>query len=619
MKSERNDLLAKRYYKELPPTETINKIKNKLNSLGFEIEEHELDSGVGTFSYGLFLLLNGYMVSFSNGKGNTKEYSRASAYAEMLERLQTNPDQILKNFYQFVDKFPYKGKMDYAIYPDDKNINSLEEYIENNSIVTRMKDYPDFDENYNIFDKFVKSQYEFYGYIPLQKYTNSDENETRYINESYFRYVNGSTGLCAGNSKYEALTQGISEILERRIKWEAFRDKLTYPVIPEENLKPYEYAYSRIKSINESGRYTLEVRDLSHEGKFPVVAVVIYDRVKRGRLVNVGSFPIFEIALNRALNELFQGQNINNLESMKTYINYNLIPLKEYYGDKDLHEWTRSLKDNSGLFPEEFFSSDYDFELSDWATKHNSSNYTNEELFKRLCKIIENDFDTKVWYKEYSFLGFRSYSVICPGMFEETYYSRGKEFYRLLEATSSFTIDKELNKILYGSSFVNIHQLKKHMDEKYKDDKKSKLLLNYVLGIPTINENASLGLLKGCISILDGDYKKASKYFFNHLPKYYKDQVDSMDYMHILINYLSLKSEKKFDTDEKIKYSLYKIYKKDYVDDVIHLCSNPDKLISIMFVKNNHPLSLMNWGLYFAQADAFYRIYNEKENGNIKI
>lgn len=184
-------------------------------------------------------------------------------------------------------------------------------------------------------------------------------------------------------------------------------------------------------------------------------------------------------------------------------------------------------------------------------------------------------------------------------------------------------MDKKLNKILYSSSFINLNQLKEHLDENYNEEIDSKLLLNYALGIPSISENMTIGLLKSCISIIDGDYKKASRFIFENFPKYDDcepyEKFARLDYMNILMNYLGLKGNLKFNSDEKIKESLYKMYNKEYVDDVINLCSTPSKLINVMFVQREHPLSLMDWGLYFAQADAFNRIYREKEKGNIEI
>lgn len=620
MKSERNDLLAKRYYKEVSPSETIKKVKDKLTSLGFEIHEEELDSGIDTYSYALHLMLNGYRVSFSNGKGNTKEYSRASAYAEMLERLQTNPDQILKNFYQYVDKFAYKGKIKYGLYQDDKNIESIEEYINDNEFIEGMKKYKDFEDNYSLFLDFIKSQKEFYGFIPLQKYMKSDESEVKYLNESYYRYINGTTGLCAGNSKYEALTQGLSEIFERAIKWFAYKDKLTFPVIPENKLKCYEYAYSKIKEINKNDRFFIEVRDLSMGGKYPVVAVVIYDRMKRGRLVNVGSFPVFEIALNRALNELFQGQTLGDLTSMRSYLNYDLSPMSPNYSDKDLNEWVDSLRNNSGLYPEEFFSSKYDFKVSDWIEPQKELP-SNEELFKKLCKIVNEDLNDEVYYKEYSFLDLPAYSIICPRVFDEICFGRG--FYNQGRVSKSYTVDKKLYELIFDSNSLDLELIKSHINNNYKTERDLSLLLNYALPLPTISTNSTVSTIKACICIYEGKFKMASELLYKNFPKYYDcepyEKFARLDYINILMNYLGLKGNPKFDSDEKVKACLYKMYNKEYVDDVVNLCSTPSKLINAMFVQRNHPLSLFDWDLYFTQVDAFNRIYREKEKGNIKI
>ena len=78
--------LQKRRYKEVTPAETVKKLKKLLDELGIEVEEKWSDkSSVDTYS--LRITIKGTDIG-QNGKGMTKEFAMASAYAEFFERFQ---------------------------------------------------------------------------------------------------------------------------------------------------------------------------------------------------------------------------------------------------------------------------------------------------------------------------------------------------------------------------------------------------------------------------------------------------------------------------------------------------------------------------------------------------
>ena len=78
--------LQERRYKEVPPEETVKKIKSILKEMKIDVEEvWDKKSSVGTYS--LRVRIKGTDMG-QNGKGMTKEFAMASAYAEFLERFQ---------------------------------------------------------------------------------------------------------------------------------------------------------------------------------------------------------------------------------------------------------------------------------------------------------------------------------------------------------------------------------------------------------------------------------------------------------------------------------------------------------------------------------------------------
>ena len=78
--------LQERRYKEVAPEETVSKLKELLKKLEIEVEEAwSNESSVGTYS--LRICIKGTNMG-QNGKGMTKEFAMASAYAEFFERFQ---------------------------------------------------------------------------------------------------------------------------------------------------------------------------------------------------------------------------------------------------------------------------------------------------------------------------------------------------------------------------------------------------------------------------------------------------------------------------------------------------------------------------------------------------
>lgn len=72
-------------YKECLPEETVERIKCILQEMGIELEERWGTTGIRGF-YTLRVNVPGASLG-TNGKGASKEYARASAYAEFMERL----------------------------------------------------------------------------------------------------------------------------------------------------------------------------------------------------------------------------------------------------------------------------------------------------------------------------------------------------------------------------------------------------------------------------------------------------------------------------------------------------------------------------------------------------
>ncbi|MBQ5615860.1 MAG: hypothetical protein IIU81_06025, partial [Peptococcaceae bacterium] len=75
-------------YKENAPQETVERIIELLHNIGLETEymEFGLDTK-GCYSSRVSLKNSGLHAIGANGKGTTAEFCKASAYAELMERI----------------------------------------------------------------------------------------------------------------------------------------------------------------------------------------------------------------------------------------------------------------------------------------------------------------------------------------------------------------------------------------------------------------------------------------------------------------------------------------------------------------------------------------------------
>ena len=215
---------------EVTPEETVKRLKKILEKMQIEVEEvWKEQSSVGTYS--LRLCIKDTDLG-QNGKGMTKEYAMASAYAEFFERLQNG---VLR----FRVEKPTQ-ELPFANSPDEKRL-SIEELVENNNSLLESI------ANINECKEDTKEAKKEYVKEVINKkcellneesslslpYYSVRNKEIQYIPDKLFNYLFGSNGMCAGNSKEEALIEGLSEILERYVAIKILKERLVLPEIPD--------------------------------------------------------------------------------------------------------------------------------------------------------------------------------------------------------------------------------------------------------------------------------------------------------------------------------------------------------------------------------------------------
>lgn len=390
-------------YKSIEPKHTVINIKNILNNLKIETEEKWIDNIIeGCFTVRIYI--KGTNI-FQSGKGTSRDFALASGYAEFMERLQTDFLYQLDydDYTMNLEEFFYSPNEIYANVKDTINqggklLSKTIEYIENEDTVY---DYNIKEEIEKwIFDSPLFKQNK----LVLLPYENMVTKKIDYLPTSFIKHYYFTNGSCAGNTKEEALVQGLSEICERYVSQKVLKEKLALPEIPDEILKQVPELYEIIERIREYNYFNIKIMDASLEEGFPVVAAVLVDTRYGSYTIRFGAHPKFEIAFERCITEIFQ---LTQLDQMQFANKFDF--LADEYALSYENRFNSS-KCTAGICPTSFFKSAYDFKYMPF---QNVSNEIPEQLDFMKSFLLKKGFD--IYVRDCSFLGFPSYHVICPG------------------------------------------------------------------------------------------------------------------------------------------------------------------------------------------------------------
>lgn len=389
-------MLTRSKYKICKPAETIAKVRSILESRGI-MTEIKYYTFTGSEHSCRLRIVNPGLESFDigvNGKGMSSDYATASAYGELMERLQNKAlfrDNLIyatKSFAKLSQESHLPlSVLDFQYFPDESltEINSsdligsvIPEFFP--SHLEEMKKLPSDEKVWSIF-------------APFQ---NLSTNEFRFIPIEWFRAMCSSTGLCAGNSREEALVQGINEICERYVLMKLYLQEYLLPSIPIEIFYGHE-VYDKITNLSD--KYQIIIKDCSLGLGIPVLGLLIIDHVQGKYAFRLGADFNLVTALERCYTESFQGENAAN----------HIFRTLEIASPSDLQEYSASLKNGTGRFPHcvlKESNQNSQFPHIDFSTYEEELRYY-IDLF---CKLGQ-----PIYVKDNSFLEFPAYSVYIPG------------------------------------------------------------------------------------------------------------------------------------------------------------------------------------------------------------
>lgn len=434
---------------------------------------------------------------YSNGKGSTQDAALCSAYGEIFERLathmsfsdfylgQTNADAKFVHFSdekwtEIIDSEEDAEGIEGCPIPNDILNVKLRKLYGNKGALT-LENLVDIQSC--SFERGVCS-------IP---FTNARNGEVVYFPVNLLDNLYASNGMSAGNSEYEALVQGLSEIIERYVKAKIILEGLSLPQVPDKIIEKYPKSYATLKAL-QSDELKAICYDASLGGKYPVVCVVLFNQSNGTTVASFGSHPIFEVALDRTLTELMQGRTFSDLDGFDE-------PSFDLEQTSSIINIESHFVDSTGLLPMMMFKKQPMFKFVAW-----DFDGSTHDQYKALRYIIDKlGFD--IYIRTYQNLGVPVYRIVVPGMseiypFDDLIYNNTNSYIIFQEAILGLPNSQET-----PGTYLD------YLDELESENIDDDALLPKILGLLPDDDSPwktlRFGELKCLIALEANDYERA--------------------------------------------------------------------------------------------------------------
>ncbi|MBV1788495.1 YcaO-like family protein [Marinobacterium sp. D7] len=470
--------------KDLPLEESIECMSKGLKALGFDIEEVRWLNPVPSV-WSVQVRDRNCPMLYANGQGSIQEAALASALGEFYERLGTN--------YFFTDY--YLGKehaaADFVHYPNERWFDPVVGRWPDGLLDDVTRDHYDLHDELNpaeLIDLNSSRADRGICALPFIRQRTGDEV---WFPVNIIGNLYASNGMAAGNNKWEARVQALSEIFERHIKSTIISTGISLPPIPVAVLRRYPKIQAGIKALRARG-FVVEVRDASLGGKFPLVNVTLINPEDGGCYASFGAHPKFEVALERALTELLQGRELDQLGAFPSptfNVDEAASPL-----NLETH-----FSDSSGVIAWDLLSDNSDYPFTEW-----NIDGDRQEEFNELCHRIHR-VDMDIYIADYEHLGIYTCRIIVPGMSE--IYPVDKLIWR----NNNAAIDLRASVLALAELEQDDHEelLDALVAGRFDDDQQVAALLGVVPDEGGIWETLSVGELRCLLLLATGDKEGA--------------------------------------------------------------------------------------------------------------
>ena len=401
----------RRRAKDRSPYDTVKLIKNILDTRGFTYEYKERKSDVaGITSSVLSVQYNG-VVTRSNGKGSSPEFTEASAFAEMIERLQNmcfypQPYGYDKHYQRERYRYnPYpptdyetemaEGKLLYMYAESIAKSSSLYELMPEKVMeATKLR----FKELF--FDSFDNK-------VPVELFYNYKTGDKAFIPWCALIKFFSSNGMASGNTLEEAIVQAMCEIFERHSQMEMFEGKAVFPDIPREIAFESDYIRNIVTDIESRG-YKVYMKDASMGRNYPVVATFIVNPASAKATFRFGSHPSMEVALERTFTETLQGRDTIAGAGWNDVV---FSRKDDWRSNADFN----AIKIGNSIIQASYIIGKPTYEFERW---ERADKLDNKEMAEYLLDLLVNEGYTP-YITDNSWMGFPSVAIFVP-FFSET-------------------------------------------------------------------------------------------------------------------------------------------------------------------------------------------------------
>lgn len=550
--------MKKKPYKTALPEDTIYNIRKILHQVGINVTEQHFRKDGMYYSCRVYVDNNNIrnLDIGTNGKGMSSIYSLASAYGELMERLQNKMLMVATKY----------AAADFAITDDNTGIADVPQL--------KFRYFPD-EKVKNISGEelaFLCSKYlpncsdigfsrECEYSVYYADFYNTTSHSVESVPYTLLRFAASSTGLCAGNSPEEAILQGLNEIFERYVLQQIYLKKLTPPTIPIEMFDGTDVG-SRLRKLQAETKWDIKVKDCSLGQGFPVLGLLLIDRNKNRYSFRLGADLSPEIALQRCFTEAFQGTSVSD-KYMRPIILDSDWDIKA--------EHNQSVINGCGQYPKEIFSDIADWEFTGFKLKGRA---THAEDLKMLCEWLATNGYT-LYLRDNSFLGFPAYHLYIPRLsdIDSQLYDIGDEIERY---------NKNFNKIKdeYRIPSLSKDEISSFVSKyRHKPDKVVSLFPYNSGAYKTFNRLLLLALL----SYKSGNDADAYLFMKAFLRQKETEGLHQNPYYYCVRDLFYLNSLK---NDRNIISILENIYSKPLVTEVIEDMADRDNVLSNLPLSN---------------------------------
>ena len=398
--------------KETSPENTVERIKELLEAAGLETryEDHPCDAG-GMYSSRVSVTGPKADTIGSNGKGSSKAFCMASAYAELMERLQNRmfcggPSSIDS---AFITREQQHLHMPWYTVRDEYQPECV--LALKKRLAATVKKESIFDpEPMEVVDNLLENVALGFrdGRYLLRAFWSVKQKKEILLPIRMLQTFQMSNGMAAGNTLEEAIVQASSEIFERDANIAVIEKNITPPQIPREYIAAhYPYIDRVISEIEAQGPYRVYMLDCSLGKGYPVACSVVINTETQTFGIKFGAHPSMGVALERTLSEAMQGRSIEEF-SQSGYPNFMPDDRSAY-----INTWNL-IKVGVGYYPSAMLYDTPDYDFKPWP---DVAGMDNRQLMNRMLdKLMEVSGD--VYIQDCSFLGFPTVFIYAPGISE---------------------------------------------------------------------------------------------------------------------------------------------------------------------------------------------------------